>query len=80
MVEIVCKTDKERISDLESAVNSIRTDVALIVDIMTTIKSGVKILFIIGVVGKWLASVAVGVGAAIALIVFLKTGKPPNWN
>lgn len=76
----ICKTDKERISDLEAAVRTIQTDVALVVDILTTIKAGVKFFFVLGAIGKWVASVTIGVGAVAALIIWAKTGVPPKFD
>lgn len=77
-VSDICKTDKERISDLEAAVRNIQTDIALVVDILKTIKAGVKFFFVIGMLCKWVGRIALGVAALAALITFAKTGIPPQ--
>lgn len=65
-------------SEVNASVASIQTSVGLVIDILNTIKGGVRFFFVLGVIAKWCTTVMLGVAAIFALITWIKTGSLPK--
>lgn len=61
-----------------SEIKEMKETMQVVAGFLIYARAGIKVLYILGIAGKWLASIAIGVGALFALITFAKTGVPPK--
>lgn len=78
MVEAVVKSIEERMDTVEEDIKHIKDSIGTIADIMSAAKTTVRVLVTLGIIFKWLGSLAIGIAAIFALITFAKTGVPPQ--
>lgn len=67
-----CVTDQlrvghDRMTKIETDVVQIKSDTSELVEILKAVKGGLKVLQALGLVIKWGAGVAVGIGSVLAL-------------
>lgn len=75
----------QKIEDLNDTMQDhIKTDAEIhksiteLTAFLGNLKTGLRVLAFLSVLGKWMAGVAIGLVAAAGLISWIKTGTPPN--